>query len=166
MNVFKQTKFNMKKLWVVTLLAALSFGCVKSNDSGSCTDVTPESEASTISSFCAANGITAQKDENGIFYQVIDPGTTPTPDLNDTISVLYTTKLLDGTILDDHQTTPYTGILNNFIDGWKLGIPKIAKGGQMKMVVPSSLCYGCYGYPGAVPSNAILYFDIKLVDVK
>jgi len=157
----------MRKLWVVTVWAVLSFACIKSNNSGTCTDVTPESEAKTISDFCVANGMNAQKDENGIFYQVIDPGTTPTPDINDTISVLYTTKLLDGTVLDEAQTTPFTGVLGlNFIDGWKLGISKIAKGGQMKMVVPSSLCYGCYGYPGSIAPNTILYFEVKLVDVR
>lgn len=156
----------MKKLFAAIFSGTLFFGCVKSNNSATCTDVSPEYEASTISAYCTANGITATQDANGIFYQIIDHGTTPTPDLNDTISVLYTTKLLDGTVLDEAQTTPYTGVLSQFIDGWKLGIPKIAKGGQMKMVVPSSLCYGCYGYPGSIPSNAILYFDVKLVDVK
>jgi len=156
----------MKKILIVTLSGTLFFGCIKSSSPSTCTDVTPESEAATISNYCTTNGITAQQDANGIFYQIIDHGTTPTPDINDTISVLYTTKLLDGTVLDESQTTPYTGVLSQFIDGWKLGIPKIAKGGQMKMIVPSSLAYGCYGYPGSIPANAILYFDVKLVDVK
>jgi FKBP-type peptidyl-prolyl cis-trans isomerase len=40
------------------------------------------------------------------------------------------------------------------------------KGGHMKMVVPSSLAYGCTGIPGVIPPNTPLYFDIVLVNVQ
>lgn len=130
-----------------------------------CTDATPASEEAIIKDFCSKNSIAAQKDASGIYYEIINPGTTPVPDLNDSVDVLYKGTLLNGTTLDESQTTTYRSELNDFIDGWTIGLQKIAKGGQIKMVIPSSLCYGCNGLPGAVEPNTILYFDVKLVDV-
>ena len=140
--------------------------CGKKDNNGMCTNVAPETEAATMAQFCSDHMISASKDENGIFYQITNPGTTPSPDLNDTVFVLYKGSFLNGEVLDESLSAPYASELNDFIDGWKLGLQKIAKGGQIKMVIPSSLAYGCRGIPGAIPSNTILYFDVTLVDIK
>jgi len=50
------------------------------------------------------------------------------------------------------------------IAGWQIGLPLIHKGGEIKLIVPSSLAYGCGN--GPLPANSILYFDIHLVDVQ
>lgn len=131
-----------------------------------CTNVSPESENAEISKYCIDNGIEAQKDLSGIYFEIVSPGTTPKPDLNDTVYVLYKGTLLDGTVVDERSTVPDSSVLADLIDGWKIGLQKIAKGGQIKMVVPSALCYGCNGIPGLVAPNTILYFDVKLVNVK
>ncbi len=74
--------------------------------------------------------------------------------------------MLDGTLIEDKSTTPVTVLLNQFIEGWRIAIPYLQKGGHMKMVVPSSLAYGCTGIPGTIPPNTPLYFDIVLVNVE
>jgi len=158
-------KYNMKKVLLIALLPVLMLGCVKSASTGTCTNATPASEEAQIIAFCNTNGIVYQKDSSGIYYQIIDPGTAPAPNQNSTISVTYVAKYLDGTILDQ-TTTPIVSPLSSLIEGWRIGIPLIAKGGHIKMVVPSSLCYGCAGIPGSIPGNAILYCDITLVDVQ
>jgi FKBP-type peptidyl-prolyl cis-trans isomerase FkpA len=154
----------MKSLIYIILLTIFFTGCAKS-ENAMCTDATPASEEASIQAFCTTNSISAQKDTSGIYYEIISPGTTPSPDLNDSVDVLYKGTFLNGTILDEAQTTTYRSELNDFIDGWTIGLQKIAKGGQIKMVIPSSLCYGCRGLPGLVGPNNILYFDVKLVDV-
>lgn len=154
----------MKNLACIFLITIFVTGCAKSKNA-MCTDATPASEEARIKDFCLKNSIAAQKDTTGIYYEIINPGTTPSPDLNDSVDVLYKGTFLNGTVLDESQTTTYRSELNDFIDGWTIGLQKIAKGGQIKMVIPSSLCYGCYGLPGAVDPNTILYFDVKLVDV-
>ncbi len=155
----------MKNIFFLILLPALYLGCNKSNNGQACTDVSPASEESQIVAYCNANSITYTKDSSGIYYQIIDPGTTPKPILTSTVSTIYTGKYLSGAIIDQ-STTPYTAPLNNLIQGWQIGLQLIGKGGHIKMVVPSSLCYGCYGVPVSdVPPNTIIFFDITLVDV-
>ncbi|MEP6845343.1 MAG: FKBP-type peptidyl-prolyl cis-trans isomerase [Panacibacter sp.] len=154
----------MKKMPAMLLLMGLFFGCSKSNNSATCTDVNPATEEPQIISFAASNGITATKDASGLYYQIINPGTTPMPDINDTVSVTYTGKFIDGTIFAQSGSTPITSAVSGFIEGWKIGLQKIAKGGQIKLVIPSSLAYGCQGYY-TIPPNAILYFDLTITEV-
>ena len=156
----------MRNLLTAVITFLLLSGCGKKDNNGMCTNVAPETEAATMAKFCADHMISASTDENGIFYQIMNPGTTPSPDLNDTVFVLYKGSFLNGNVLDESLSAPYASELNDFIDGWKLGLQKISKGGQIKMVIPSSLCYGCNGIPGAIPSNTILYFEVTLVDIK
>jgi FKBP-type peptidyl-prolyl cis-trans isomerase FkpA len=156
----------MKKMLTLALLSVLFYGCLKSETSTPpCTDIPPASEEPPITAFCHANNITYTKDSSGIFYQILDMGTSPTPTLNSMVSVIYVAKYLDGTILDQ-PAAPITNPLNSLIVGWQIGLQLIGKGGHIKMVVPSSLCYGCNGVPGHVPPNAIIYFDITLTDVQ
>lgn len=157
----------MKRISVFLLATMVLVSCMKSGSgSQSCTDVSPIAEEGDILKFCEANSINYTRDSSGIYYEIIEPGTGPNPTTASIITTTYVGKYLTGVTLDS-STAPYTSLLANLIKGWQIGIPKIAKGGRIKMVVPSSLCYGCYGIPqSGVPSNAILYFDVQLLDVK
>jgi len=55
--------------------------------------------------------------------------------------------------------------LSSLIEGWKIGIPLIKKGGRIKLIIPSALAYGCTGY-ASIPPNTPLYFDVTLTDVQ
>jgi FKBP-type peptidyl-prolyl cis-trans isomerase FkpA len=137
-------------------------GCIK-NDKG-CTNATPQSEEAQIQAFATANGITATKHSSGIYYEIINPGTGATPTLSSNVSATYTGKLMNGSQFDK-STSPVEFPLSGVIEGWQIGIPLIKKGGKIKLIIPSTYAYGCNGRPG-IPSNAVLYFDVDLVDVK
>lgn len=153
----------MKKIALilfVPFILIVSTGCVK--DSG-CQEKTVQSEEGAILAYASANGITATKHSSGLYYQIINPGSGPTPSASSTLSVKYTGKRLDGTIFDQ-RTTPISFPLRDVIAGWQLGLPLIQKGGTIKLIIPSSLAYGCAGRNTIAPYT-ILYFDIELVDV-
>ena len=156
----------MKKLLFPLFLALILFsdaGCLK--ESTACTPKTPSSEATALQAYCAGNGITPTIHPSGLFYQIINQGTGPAATANSTIYITYVGKLVDGTVFDQQSNASATGWpLNQLIEGWRVGIPLIQKGGEIKLVVPSSMAYGCSGY-GSIPGNAILYFDITLVNV-
>jgi FKBP-type peptidyl-prolyl cis-trans isomerase len=155
----------MMKYTIILLLASLSFiTCNKKSDTA-CTPASAASESSEIAAFCNANGINYVVDPNGIYYQIIDPGSGVTPNANSTITVTYTASTLDGNIVEDNTTSSVTLPLSQFIEGWLIAIPYIQKGGHIKMVIPSSLAYGCTGTNKVAP-NSPLYYDIVLLNVQ
>lgn len=160
----------MKKLILASsifIFAALS--CGKTETSG-CQPATVAAEKPAMVAYCTANAINYTEHSSGILYEIVTQGTGAAPALTNKIYVTYTGKLLSGTIFDQ-GTTPATSptsapwYLSGMIDGWKIALPLLKKGGKMKMVIPSSLAYGCSGY-SSIPSNAPLYFEVSLLDVQ
>jgi FKBP-type peptidyl-prolyl cis-trans isomerase FkpA len=154
-------------------LLLVLFVCPQCAKNKSCTPNSPSSEFAQMQAYCAANAITPVVHPSGLYYQVLTQGSGPAANVNSKIVITYTGKLLDGTVFDIRTTpnnTQTTGPespwpLTQLIEGWKVGIPLIQKGGHIQLVVPSSMAYGCSGY-GGIPGNKILFFDINLVDVQ
>jgi FKBP-type peptidyl-prolyl cis-trans isomerase FkpA len=145
----------------VIILVALAPGCVKEP----CKDVNISEETSAIMDYAIANGLTITQDVSGLFYQVIDPGSGAPPTNTSFIFVKYTGRYLNGNIFEqqlDHTLTGWP--LNSLVPGWQYGIPLVAKGGKIRLVIPSSLAFGCEGRPDVIPSNTVLDFEIELVD--
>lgn len=152
-------------LWIAVLFLFSMSGCSK-KDQG-CTPVSPQAEEPQITAYASANGIAAVKHTSGIYYQIIDPGTGATPTLTSKVYITYTGKFLNGTVFDEADDASQTGWqLGGLIEGWGIGLPLIKKGGRIKLIIPSSLAYGCPGAPPTIPPNSVLYFDISLVDVQ
>ncbi|MDA9555014.1 FKBP-type peptidyl-prolyl cis-trans isomerase [Pelobium sp.] len=119
-----------------------------------------------IKKFIADNNIPAVRHQSGVYYQIIQPGSgSYTYTTNSRVTVNYTGRLLDGTVFEQStKATDFT--LGNLIAGWQIGIPLIQKGGKIRLLVPSGYAYGTYGAGSSIPSNAVLDFDIELVDVQ
>jgi FKBP-type peptidyl-prolyl cis-trans isomerases 1 len=137
-------------------------GCSKNK---SCEPRTPASETAEIQAFATAKGINASVDPSGVYYQIMNPGGPDKPNASSKIVITYTGQLLNGQVFDQmntpNQSQPWT--LGTLIPGWVTGLPHIGKGGSIKLIIPSSLAYGCMSN-GVIPSNSILYFEIQLVD--
>lgn len=126
----------------------------------------PLYEDGLINSFLKENSLTATKDTSGIYYKIITPGTgTAITNTNATIKVAYTGRLLTGFIFDQATTSaPYSTTLSNNINGWVRAVPLIKSGGKIRLFIPSRFAYGANPPPG-IPANAILDFDIELIEV-
>jgi FKBP-type peptidyl-prolyl cis-trans isomerase FkpA len=154
-------------------LLLVLFICPYCAKNKSCTPNSPASEYAQMQAYCTANAITPTVHPSGMFYQVLTQGSGPAATTNSKIVITYTGKLLDGTVFDIRTTpnnTQPTGSespwpLTQLIEGWKVGIPLIQKGGRIQLVVPSSMAYDCTGR-GTIPGNSVLFFDITLVDVQ
>jgi len=120
------------------------------------------SESDQMTSYAAKNNITYVSDPSGVLYQIITAGNTNKPRLTSTITVTYTGKLMNDVTFDSGTIT-YP--LNNLIPGWQVALPLIGEGGQIKILIPSSLGYGSSG-SGSIPGNSPLYFDVSLLKVK
>jgi peptidylprolyl isomerase len=108
---------------------------------------------------------------SGLKYVDISPGAGPTVKTGDHIFVTYVGKLIDGTKFDasaDHGNGifDYVQGVTGLIPGWTEGTSTMKAGGERKLIIPPQLGYGQEGAGDAVPPNATLIFDIKVVSIK
>ena len=131
------------------------------------------SETEQLTKFISDNKITnAERQASGLYYVPVlaNPNQTRAK-AGDTVSVLYTGALLDGSVFDAssrHGNKPYSFILGrgNVIQGWDEGIALMHKGEKAQLLFPSTLGYGARGAGSSIPPNAPLRFDVELVDIK
>lgn len=156
-------------LAILVFVVALSgAGCLKSSNNGTCTDKLVSSETTAMQDYATNHGMTVTTHSSGIMYQVINAGNgAVVPNGNSKIFVKYTGKFVSNdNIFDQQNNSAATGwTLNTLIPAWQIGLPLIGEGGTIKLIVPSSLAYGCRGF-GSIPPDAILYFEVELVDVQ
>ncbi len=146
---------------IISVAVALS-GCVKNT---SCKAKTVESEDAQMLAYASSIGMTPTRHSSGMYYQILNQGSGPAPTYSSLLYVRYTGKLLDGTVFDSATTTPISFNLGGVILGWQIGLSLLQKGGVIRLIIPSSLGYGCREN-GPIPGNSILYFDVELVDVQ
>ena len=117
---------------------------------------------------CAKENIT--KMGNGLIIEDIIIGEgEEAKDFNKVI-VNYTGKLEDGSIFDSSLKpgrSPFTFTLGSgsVIKGWDLGVKGMKVGGKRKLTIPSELGYGSRGAGGVIPPDAILIFEVELIEV-
>ena len=117
-----------------------------------------------IKDYLTANGLTANSTASGLHYIITNPGSGGHPNINSQVTVYYKGYYTDKKVFD--QTTfgtPVTFPLSNVIKGWQEGIPLFQKGGYGFLFIPSGLAYGPNPQNG-VPANAVMIFEIELVD--
>ena len=154
----------IKYLFLFLLISVLTVSSCKKKETF---DAAKQAKADEqiIEDFIAKNHIPAIKHSNGIYYQIINAGSGDIAYTdNTTVTANYTGRLIDGTVFDKTTTTPIAFKLGGVIEGWRIGVPLIQKGGKIRLLIPSAHGYRQYG-KGPVPGNAVLDFDIELVDV-
>jgi FKBP-type peptidyl-prolyl cis-trans isomerase FkpA len=115
----------------------------------------------------AAKEAGAEKLPSGLIYKQTRAGTGAAPAAADRVKVHYEGKLSDGEVFDSSRKRgePIVISLDSVIPCWKEGVAKMKVGGQAKLTCPSEIAYGPRGQPPVVPGNAVLIFDVELMDI-
>ncbi len=147
------------------LFMLLLIGC--STDKALTTEEQLKKDVATIDKYLTDNNITAQTDPSGLRYVVTTAGPAGgvKPIISSTITVRYTGKLMSTGVVFDQRTTAVKFALSGLIEGWVIGFQLLTKGSKATLYIPSGLAYKTTG-SGSVPPNAILIFDVELIDVQ
>ncbi|HOX82064.1 MAG TPA: FKBP-type peptidyl-prolyl cis-trans isomerase [Chryseolinea sp.] len=118
----------------------------------------------TIKKYLTDNNVVAQVDTSGLHYVLHSNKGGIKPTSTQCVEVKYAGKFMaDGLIFDQSEKISYP--LAQFVKGWQLGIALLGIGDSATFYIPSDLGYGPRGYPGAIPPNAILIFDVELLGI-
>ena len=81
------------------------------------------------------------------------------------VSVHYTGSLLDGRVFDSsvRRGSPAQFAIGEVIEGWNEALATMSAGEQRTLIIPPELGYGTMGYPGVIPPNSYLVFDVELI---
>jgi FKBP-type peptidyl-prolyl cis-trans isomerase len=109
------------------------------------------------------------KTESGLQYWDIKVGTGDVAKDGSHVKVHYTGWLTTGkkfdSSVDAGRPFEFTIGKGEVIKGWEEGVAGMKVGGKRQLRIPPDLAYGEKGYPGAIPPNATLIFDIQLLGV-
>ncbi len=103
---------------------------------------------------------------SGLQYKVIEAGTGEQPFEGCNVMIHQRCALLNGKIIADtyKENEPDEVPLNELIEGYREGLMLMKKGGKSTFYIPSELAWGKKGTGSKIPPNALLIFDVRLVD--
>jgi FKBP-type peptidyl-prolyl cis-trans isomerase FkpA len=91
------------------------------------------------------------------------------PKAGDTVVVHYAGWLTDGSKFDSSvdRDDPFAFVLGagQVIQGWDEGVATLKVGEKARLTIPPEKAYGPDGYPGAIPPNATLIFEVELLSI-
>ncbi len=142
-----------------------------------------EVDTKTIIDYLEENKIAAKSTEAGVYCVVDVPGKGPQPKKGDKVKISYTGKLLDGKVFDTslEDVAKENNIYNKqrtyepiefelgagkAVPGMEDAVLHLKKGDKARVFIPSTLAYGSKGVNDLIPGDAVLLFEITLVDVK
>jgi FKBP-type peptidyl-prolyl cis-trans isomerase len=108
----------------------------------------------------------AKRTGSGAIVITIVEGKGASPKETDKVKVSYTGSLVNGQVFDSTAGRgPAEFPLKAVVRCWGEALQTMKVGGKAKIVCPPETAYGERGSPPAVPGNAVLTFEVELLDI-
>ncbi len=106
---------------------------------------------------------------NGLQIEKLVSGNGASPRKGQLVTVHYTGWFTTGEKFDSSvdRDEPFAFVLGGrqVIAGWDMGVATMKVGDKVKLTLPPELAYGAAGYPGAIPPDSTLVFEVELLGV-
>lgn len=124
-----------------------------------------EADKKLIADYVAAKDLKMQSSASGLQYNIEKQGSGTVAPEDDLIAKMrYSVKLLDGTEVESSKGNGTDMPMNRQTRGVREAISLLKKGGKGSFIIPSTLAYGDR-QRGTIPANAILVYDIEVLDL-
>jgi FKBP-type peptidyl-prolyl cis-trans isomerase FkpA len=161
-----------KWLLPILFICCVFAGCTKSTGDLEKYKAQAVIDDKIVTDYIAANNLTGKAlkatDTSGVYYIIIKQGEgNDLYTASTQVTVGDTGKLLTtGQVFYETNDFHPSYTLQQTILGWQLGLPKIKKGGIIRLLIPSRYAYGPYPQEQYnLPANAVLDFDIQVYDI-
>ena len=103
---------------------------------------------------------------SGLQYLVIEEGGGNRPPENCNVIIHQRCQLQNGKIIEDtfKENTPDDVPMAEMIEGYREALLLMEKGSRFKLFIPPELAWGKKGTGNKIPPNALLIFDVRLID--
>lgn len=101
----------------------------------------------------------------GIEIEELRPGSGPAAERGQTVTIRYTGFLNHGDKFQENVTCTFRVGSREVIAGLAHGVEGMRVGGLRRVQVSPHLAYGAAGVPGLIPANAVLLFEVELLEV-
>ena len=104
--------------------------------------------------------------KSGLMWEVIKEGTGRTPKPEDILKIKFIASFSNGEVFDSMaKNNPVEFPVRGLFPGWEEATRQMKVGGKYRFVFPPNLAFGERG-SGPIPPNAIIIFDVELLDAK
>ena len=128
--------------------------------------VNKEIAAKYLADNASAEGVITT--DSGLQYKVITAAEGAKPAAEDTVTVHYEGRLLDGSVFDSsiERGTPATFPVGGVIAGWTEALQMMSVGSKWQLTIPPELGYGERGAGDRIEPNSALIFDVELLGIE
>lgn len=108
-----------------------------------------------------------QETHSGLLYRELEAGDGLKPVLDDSVRINQRILNVDGSIIADTYKTgePDKFTMKEAIPGIREGLQLMQAGARFEFVVPAELAWGKKGVGNKIGPNAVLFFDMRLLEV-
>jgi len=128
-----------------------------------------EKDEERIRKYIKRHGWHMQKTGTGLWYEIYHQGTGPGVLSGKKVTILYTVRLLDGTLVySSEESGPkvFTVGHGGVESGLEQGILLLRGGDKARFILPPLLAYGVPGDHNKIPPRSVIIYDLEVISVK
>ncbi|MGQ9592425.1 MAG: FKBP-type peptidyl-prolyl cis-trans isomerase, partial [Planctomycetota bacterium] len=157
----------MRRLEILLSLVPLLFSACSRSPEAPVSTAAPEPARTEAAAKTEAASAEPVRLPSGIEYTVLKEGEGESPKIGSTVTTHFKSWFPDGRVFKDTwargQPKKFKLDHLHLVPGWVEVLRSMKPGERRKVRIPSHLAYGAGGYPGVVPPNTDLNFEIELV---